>query len=431
MNHTLQRLFFLVLTAGPLTAFTAPQQAEAETIEDCLAMAEENFPLVRRYDLVTKTEQFTLSNIVRGWLPQVSAYGQATYQSAVVQLPAQLEQIMAAQGTEIVGINPLQYRAGVDVQQTVYDGGATAAAKEMARAQAAMEGARNDVDIYSLRERVNGVFFGWLLVEERLRLNAELQTLLSANVTKLEALLTGGVAMGSDVDAVRAELATARQQQSELEATRGAMQRVLTLLCGREITSVTEPEERLATTQTERPEMHLFDTQLRMVDAQERSLRSRLMPKLGLFAQGYYGYTGLDMYRDMFHRSPTLNGIVGARLTWNISALYTHNADKRRLATQRDAVEVERETWRFNQQLLSTQEQQNVLRYRRAMADDDEIVKLRSNVRRAAEAKLAAGIIDTNALLQEITRENQAAIQRSIHRIEYLKALYEVERIGQ
>lgn len=223
MNHTLQRLFFMVLTAGPLTAFTAPQQAEAETIEDCLAMAEENYPLVRRYDLVTKTEQFTLSNIVRGWLPQVSAYGQATYQSAVVQLPAQLEQIMAAQGTEIVGINPLQYRAGVDVQQTVYDGGATAAAKEMARAQAAMEGARNDVDIYSLRERVNGVFFGWLLVEERLRLNAELQTLLSANVTKLEALLTGGVAMGSDVDAVRAELATARQQQSELESTRGAM----------------------------------------------------------------------------------------------------------------------------------------------------------------------------------------------------------------
>lgn len=129
--------------------------------------------------------------------------------------------------------------------------------------------------------------------------------------------------------------------------------------------------------------------------------------------------------------SPTLNGIVGARLTWNISALYTHSTDKHRLATQRDAVEMERETWRFNQQLLSTQEQQNVLRYRRVMADDDEIVVLRGNVRRAAEAKLAAGIIDTNALLQEITRENQAAIQRSIHRIEYLKALYEVERIGQ
>lgn len=431
MIHNLRRFIITALAAGSLAAMTAPQHAAAETIDECLAMAEENYPLVRRYDLVEKTTQFTLANIAQGWLPQVNAYAQTTLQSSVVHLPAQLEQLLAAQGTSVKGIMPLQYRAGVDVQQTVYDGGAMAAAQDVARAQAAIEAARNDVDIYALRERVNGVYFGWLLVEERLRLNTELQTLLSANVTKLEALLKGGVAMGSDVDAVRAELVMVRQQQGELESTRDALKRVLSLLCGREVTSVVEPEERLASSAPERPEIRLFDTQLSLVDAQERSLHTRLMPHFGVFAQGYYGYTGFDMYRDMFHRTPTLNALIGARLTWNISAFYTRNNDQRRLAAQRESIEVARETFRFNQQLLSTQEQQNALRYRRVMADDDEILSLRTNVRRAAEAKLAGGIIDANALLQEITRENQAAIQRSIHRIEYLKALYEVQRIGQ
>ena len=421
-RRTMFKRFLLML--GLSLALTT----RGETLEECRQLAGQNYPLVARYDLIRQTEQFTLSNIARSWLPQIGLAAQATYQSAVTELPEALQSILSAQGMSVRGLNPLQYRGSLDVQQTLYDGGMSQASRNVARAQTAVEEARNDVELYKVRERVNDLYFGWLLVEERLQLNESLLTLLSANVDRIEALYRHGIAMGSDVDLLRAEMAGVSQQRTELEASRTSLRQVLSLFCGRDITQVVKPD-RLLPTQGVRPELTLFDQQLQLIDAREKSLRAQLRPRLGLFAQGYYGYTGLDMYRDMFHRSPTLNGLVGARLSWNLSSLYTHRNDRSRLQLGRQEVEAARQTFLFNQSLLSTQEQQNIARYQQLMAQDEEIVQLRRSVRQAAEAKLQGGIIDTSNLLQELTREHQAAINQSLHEVEYLKAIYELNHI--
>lgn len=402
--------------------------ARAESLEECQLLAVQNYPLVARYDLIRQTEQFTLSNIARSWLPQISMSAQATYQSAVTELPDALKGVMANQGMSVRGLSPLQYRGGLDVQQTLYDGGMSKANHSVAKAQTAVEMARNDVDLYQVRDRVNDLYFGWLLVEERLRQNDALAALLKANVEKIESLYENGVAMACDVDVLRAELASIRQQRTELEATRTSLQQVLALFCGKEIGNVSKPEVRLAADQR-RPELTLFDQQLELLTAREKTLRAQLMPRIGLMVQGYYGYMGLDMYRDMFHRSPTLNGLLGAKLSWNLSSLYTHKNDRNKLMISRLEVENAREIFLFNQSVLSTQEQQNIKRYQELMAEDAEIVKLRRNVREAAEAKLNGGIIDTSNLLQELTREHQATVNQSIHEVEYIKAIYELNHI--
>lgn len=406
-----------------------PMAVHGETLQECRQLAEQNYPLVKRYDLIKQTEQFTLDNAGKAWLPQVSAYGQATYQSAVSQINDLFQNMMAQQGMSVKGLSKMQYRVGVDVQQTIYDGGAIEAGRNLTRAQSAAEEARNAVDIYAIQNRVNEIYFAILLMDERLRLNNELMTLLESNVKKMQSLYKGGVAMGCDVDMVKAELATARQQRVELESSNETLKRVLSLLCGKEIASVSKPEVPAATTGV-RPELAALDRQLQLADAQEKVLDTSIMPRVGLFAQGYYGYTGYNMFRDMMHRSPTLNGIVGARVTWNISSLYTRKNDRSKLKLQRESVENSRETFLFNQSLQSSQQQGNAERYKKLMAEDDNIVALRRNVRHAAEAKLNAGIIDTNNLLQEITREHQAAINKSIHEVEYLKALYELQTIN-
>lgn len=402
--------------------------ASAESLEECQQLAEQNYPLVLRYDLIRQTEQYTLSNIARSWLPQISMSAQATYQSAVTELPDALKGVMAGQGMSVRGLSPLQYRGGLDVQQTLYDGGMSLANRSVARAQTAVEMARNEVELYQVRDRVNDLYFGWLLAEERLRQNDALTGLMKANVEKLEALYNNGVAMACDVDMMRAEMAGVRQQRAELESVRTSLRQVLSLLCGKDIGSVSRPEVQLAADR-KRPELTLFDQQLELLTAREKTLRARLMPRVGLFAQGYYGYMGLDMYRDMFHRTPTLNGLLGAKLSWNLSSLYTHKNDRSKLMIDRQEIENARETFLFNQSLLSTQEQQNIKRYQALMAEDTEIVTLRRNVREAAEAKLSGGIIDTSNLIQELTRENLAIINQSIHEMEYLKAIYELNHI--
>ena len=81
----------------------------------------------------------------------------------------------------------------------------------------------------------------------------------------------------------------------------------------------------------------------------------------------------------------------------------------------------------FNNNLEQMQQNENMERYRRLMADDDEIIALRSSVRKAAESKLAHGIIDVNDLLKEINAENNAQVQKSIHEIEMLKEMYNLK----
>ena len=64
-----------------------PMMVQAQTLEECQQAAERNYPLIRQYGLIEKTTELTVSNIQKGWLPQVSASAQATYQSDVVAWP--------------------------------------------------------------------------------------------------------------------------------------------------------------------------------------------------------------------------------------------------------------------------------------------------------------------------------------------------------
>ena len=171
--------------------------------------------------------------------------------------------------------------------------------------------------------------------------------------------------------------------------------------------------------------MRLFDSQLRLADAQEKALNAALLPKLGVFAQGFYGYPGYNMFEDMMRHEMSLNGMVGARLTWNIGALYTRKNDKAKLQLQRELTESNRDAFLFNSNLEQLQLTEEIARYRQLMADDDEIISLRSSVRKAAESKLSHGIIDVNDLVREINQENAAKVQRSMHEIQMLKKIYD------
>lgn len=399
------------------------------TLNDCQKWAAENYPLLKRYELLQATTDYTVANINKGWLPQLSAGAQATLQSDVMSLPDGLKSIMSQAGYNVKGLKKDQYKVAIDVSQTIYDGGSIKAAKQAARAEGEAKARQNDVDMFAIRDRVNNLFFGILLAEDKLKLNSDLQQLLLDNCRKLEAMVKGGTATNADLDAVKAEYLNARQQQVELSSAKNSYVRMLEIFTGRQIEQpLKRPEAAVPEDiSTQRPELSLFNAQTRQLNARSAQLDAAIRPRLSLFAQGYYGYPGYNMFEDMFSHDWSLNGMIGMRLSWNISSLYTHKNEKRKLATAANEIENARDVFLFNNRLQTTQERMAVERYRRIMADDDEIIQLRTSVRQAAEAKLSHGIIDVNGLLQEITRENTARTQQSVHEIEMLKAIYELK----
>lgn len=405
----------------PLFAFFG---IRAQTLNECQQAAERNYPLIKRMDLIRQTTDLTMSNIQKGWLPQLSATAQSTYQSDVTAFPEQMQTLYKQMGISMEGLRKDQYRVGIDVQQLVFDGGVIKNQKEMARLQGAVESAQNEVSLYSVRQRVNEMYFALLLLDEQILLNKDLQVLLEGNEKKLAFLYRKGTAAEVDYLNVKAERLNVVQQLTGLQSQRQAVARMLSVFCGIEVKNVTKPEVVGTSAEDNRPELRLIDSQIRLTYAQEKALHSALMPRLGVFASGFYGYPGYNMFEDMMHRRWSLNGMVGARLTWNIGALYTHKGDKAKLQLMRQSAENSREVFLFNNHLEQIQQDENISRYRKLMADDEEIIAIRSSIRKAAESKLAHGIIDVNDLVREINAENAARVQQSMHEIEMLKEIY-------
>ena len=406
-----------------------PAMAQAQTLEECQRAAEQNFPLIRQYGLIEKTTDLNVANIQKGWLPQVSASAQATLQSDVPAFPDEFQKLYQQMGITMEGLERDQYRVGIDVQQTVYDAGSIKSQKEIARRQGELQSRQNEVTMYNVRRRVNEMYFSLLLVDEQIRLNADLQTVLEGNENKLAAMLKGGTASESDWQNVKAERLNVVQKMTGLKSQRTALVRMLSTFCAMEVNRLVKPEipENTSSTVNLRPELKTIDAQLRLADAKEKALDATLMPRLGVFAQGYYGYPGYNMFEDMTGRKLSWNGIIGARLTWNIGALYSRKNDNAKLQAERETAEANRERFLLDNKMEQIQQSENISRYRQLMIDDEEIISLRSSIRKAAESKLAHGIIDVNDLVREINSENKARVEQCIHEIEMLKEIYNLK----
>ncbi|ATV30014.1 TolC family protein [Prevotella intermedia] len=401
---------------------------QAQTLEECQQAAEKNYPIIKQYGLIAQTTELTVKNIQKGWLPQITASAQATYQSDVVSWPENMQRMYQQMGLNMKGLTKDQYKIGVDLQQIIYDGGAIGSQCSIARQEGKVQEAQTETNLYQVRKRVNEMYFSLLLLDEQIRLNDDVKALLLSSEKKLAAMVKGGTAATSDFDNVKAERLSVAQQNENLKSQRQMLQRMLSVFCGIEISNPEKPAAvETSASASNRPEIRLFDNQLKLAEVQEKALNTKLRPTLGLYAQGYYGYPGLNMFEDMISRKWSLNGIVGIKLSWNIGALYTHKNDKAKLKAQRELIENAREVFLFNNNMEQIQQTENVSRYRTMMQGDDEIIALRTNVRKAAESKLAHGIIDVNSLLREINNENAAKTQQAIHEIDMLKEMYNLK----
>ncbi|QUB70033.1 TolC family protein [Prevotella melaninogenica] len=402
--------------------------SRAQTLEECQQAAEKNYPLIKQYGLIDKTTQLTVKNIQKGWLPQVTASAQATYQSAVTAWPESMQTMYQQMGLNMKGLRKDQYKIGVDLQQTIYDGGAISSQRNIAQQEGKVQEAQTETNLYQVRRRVNEMYFSLLLLNEQIQLNEDVKALLQSSEKRLFAMVKGGTAAASDLDNVRAERLSVEQQNENLKQQKLMLQRMLSVFCGLEVNDTQKPAPiQIASLVNKRPEIRLYNSQLELTEAKEKALDTQLQPKLGLFAQGFYGYPGLNMFEDMMNRKWSLNGIVGIKLSWNVSTLYTHKNDKARLNAQREMIENAREVFLFNNKLEEIQQSENISRYQTMMKSDDEIIVLRTNVRKAAESKLAHGIIDVISLLREINNENAAKTQQSIHEIDMLKEMYNLK----
>ena len=396
------------------------------TLEGCVDAARKHYPLIAQYDLVSKSTEYSLANAAKAWLPRVSVSAQTTWQNRVPEFPEAMTNAYSAMGLDFQGLDKWQYKIGVDVQQTLWDGGWSAAERRSALLKEREEMLSADKDFYALEKRVSDIYFGILLLRRQMELADVSRSILAGHLETVRSCVSLGTALASDADALEAELLSATQRIEELKASESAYARMLSLLTGTEIDpELLQTPSISGETRQVRPEFALFDASSRRLEADRMLLNSSLHPSLSLFAQGYYGYPGLNMFDDMISRTGSFNAIVGLRLTWNISAFYDYKGKRNQLDLAQRKIELQKDIFSFNNTLSAQQEDASISRLRTLTETDARITRLRNNVRKSAEAKYKEGTIQTLDLLKAISDEQSAALSEAIHEIQLIQAIHD------
>ncbi|MDD4605179.1 MAG: TolC family protein [Dysgonamonadaceae bacterium] len=407
-------LFLVILFLSVIGA-----KSQIITLNECQDMARENYPAISRFSIIEQSKNYTLANANKAYLPQLSLEAKATYQSDVITIPLDMP------GVEIPVPDKDQYQIVAQADQIIWDGGKIAAKKEIVKTGAQLEEKTLETEIYSLRERVNNLYFGILLMQEQLKQQTSLEEELQRNYDKVVSYIENGVANQADLSSVKIEILKANQQRIQMESTHNAYLNMLSVLIGEELsveTGFVRPpvlnETSLVT--INRPELEMFSAQKATIDAQTGALKSDIKPKIGAFVQGGYGKPGLNMLQNEFDTF----FLGGIKLSWNFGNLYTFKNSVKTNELKKLSIDTQRDTFVYNLDVKISQEQNEIEKYRKTMQDDEEIILLQQEIKDAAEAKVDNGTMTVSDMLKELTALEMAKQAKLLHEIQHISSIY-------
>ncbi len=411
----LQLIVFLslILSAGLL--------AQSLTIDQCYELAKKNYPLIRQKELLIKSMEFTIANAQSGYLPQVAIYAQATYQSDVTRVP-----LNGIPG--IPTIEPLskdQYKVYGELNQTIYDGGAIKNQSAIQSANTLVEQQKVEVELYKIRERINQIYFGVLLMDAQLAQVKLLKEDLKTSLSKAESSIRNGTAFKTNADILQAEILKTDQRAIEMKAARKGYLDMLGYFINQNLGETAVLERPLdvsfeKTASIKRPELTLYQFQSDLLGAQYKSGTTRNVPKLGFFVQGGYGKPGLNVLNNQF----STYYLGGFRMNWSLSGFYNSKRDKQLLDVNTQFVNSQKDVFVFNTNLTLKQQSQEVDKLQDLIAVDNQIIELRTRITNTSKSQHENGVISTSDFLRELNAEDTAKQNLLLHQVQLMLAQY-------
>lgn len=416
IKRNLPFIVFLILALSVHGLF-----AQSLTIDQCYELARKNYPLIKQKELLIRSMEFTIANAQSGYLPQVAIYAQATYQSEVTRLPT-------VPGVSTPLVEPLskdQYKIYGEINQSIYDGGAIKNQATIQSANTLVEQQKLEVELYKIKERINQIFFGVLLMDAQLAQVNLLKEDLKTSLAKTESAIRNGTAFKTNADILQAEILKSDQRIIEMNATRKGYLDMLGYFINQPLESGTALEKPNVvlfekTGDIKRPELRLYQFQSDLLGAQYKANTTRNVPKLGFFVQGGYGRPALNVLKNEFDTYY----LGGFRMNWSLSGFYNSKRDKQLLDVNTQVVNSQKDFFLFNTNLTLKQQSQEVDKLVQLMAVDNQIIDLRTRIKNTAKSQHENGVISTNDLLRELNAEDAAKQNLLLHQVQLMLAQY-------
>lgn len=408
---------YLIIIIFSLVNTVFPQKTI--TLEDAYQKARENYPLIKQKDYIEKSKEYSVSNVWKGYFPQITLNAQATYQSNVTSLPISLP------GMNIETLSKDQYKVFADVTQTLYDGGIMSSQSGVQESLSEIENQKLEIELIKVKERINQIYFGILLIDEQLDQIELIKKDLMANISKLEAAYLNGTSTKADVDILKAELLKTQQKEIEYLSSRSSFINMLSLLINEKLDESSvflKPDSFTSLTNEEinRPELRLFTAQKNLFEDQAGLTTSKIIPKANLFFQGGYGKPALNMLKNQFE----WYYLTGIRFSWPISNIYSYGNESEINELNKLSVDAQTETFLLNTSIAVDQQLEEIKKLKKMILIDKDIIALRTSVKQSVQAKLENGVVTSNDYIRELNAEDSAKQNLAMHEIQLLLAQY-------
>ena len=408
-------IFFLAL---PM--IMAAQQTLS--LEECYALANTNYPLAKQNALLQQKSNLDTKVLNKGKMPKIDLNAQATYQSAVTQLPIRLPNL---------AINPPnkdQYKATLDINQLLYNGGLIDANTKIKEAQTKIQQQQVEVNLYQLKTRINQLYFSTLLLQERSNLLVAKDEQLDLKIKEVKAGVKFGAILPASEKVLEAEKLKIKQQLTEIRFDKKRALGNLSLLTystiDEKVTLVKPTTNPIYNTDNNRPELQLFDLQNEQINFSKNLISKNNLPKINAFGQAGYGNPGLNMLDNSFQ--PFY--VVGVKANWNVFDWNKSKTEQEALTVSEAIVSTEKETFELNTNLQLQEMENEIKKTEEVITTDSEIIALREYVVKSSDAQLKNGVITASEYLVELTNLFEAKTNEKLHQIQLAlaKANYQV-----
>jgi outer membrane protein TolC len=392
------------------------------SLEECYALSNKNYPIARQTNLLQQKSALEIEALNKAKLPKIDLNAQATYQSDVTALPISLPNVT---------VNPPnkdQYRATLDVNQLIYNGGLIDANAKIKEAQTKTLQQQTAVNLYQLKSRINQLYFSTFLLQERHTILISKQEQLDAKIKEVKSGIKYGAILPASEKVLEAEKLKIRQQLTEIKFDKKKALESLSSLTAstinNEVTLVKPVIDWKITTVNNRPELQLFDLQNEQIEISKNTISKNNLPRVNAFGQAGYGNPGLNMLDNSFQTFYML----GVKANWNVFDWNKSKKEKDALVISEAIVTTEKETFLLNNDLQLQEIENEVNKLQEVIVTDTDIISLREYVVKSSDAQLKNGVITSSDYLVELTNLYEAKTNQKLHEIQLLlaKANYQV-----
>lgn len=406
-------IVFIGLILGAGDARSQQQSDSFLDLQTAYELASENAPRNADANLQKAIAELRQRILWTDYLPSVSLGGQAVYYSEVARLPFDLP------GQTAPAVANDQYRVGLNIEQILYDGGATGRKISLEKANEGYAVQEAAVSLYSIRNLVEDAYFGVLLAEAAA---ASIKVRLSdmqSRLDELNALVEEGVLVASEADQLQAEILRLEQEREMSESQVLAARDMLTIVTGWEAAQTVQllvpGDDRTSRLNGERPEIRQFQLAQHVLDQQIKLAGSTRRPHVFSFAEFAYGRSpGLNLFENNFE--PFFS--VGVRMKWSAW-------DWKRTSRQQ-------QIFQFNKQLVASRQaeflqsidiavakkQRDIERLTKAIDSDTQVIELRERILADTASRLQTGLVSAADLIRETNSLESARLAQDIHRLE-------------